>query len=45
MYVVYKVYTPKKLSRDQKNLISELAETNLETKEITDFNNFTRDND
>lgn len=45
MYVVFKVYTPKRLSREQKSLIQKLAETNLETDEVKRFNKFTRDND
>ena len=45
MYVVFKVYRPKRLSREQKVLIQKLAETNLETDEVKRFNKFTRDND
>ena len=45
MYLIFKVYTPKKLSREQKELIEELSETSLETEEIKDFNKFTREND
>ena len=45
MYVIFKVYTPKKLSRDQKNLIEKLENTNLETDEIKDFNKFVSKND
>ncbi len=45
MYLIFKVYTPKKLSRDQKQLIEELSETNLDTDEITAFNKFTEKND
>jgi len=44
MYVVYKVYTPKRLSREQKKLISQLAETDMSTKEIEYFKDFVRDN-
>lgn len=44
MYLIFKVYTPKKLSRDQKKLIDELSKTALETDEITEFNKFTRNN-
>lgn len=40
MYVIFKVYTPKKLSREQKNLIEKLEKTNLETEEINDFEKF-----
>lgn len=45
MYVLFKVYTPKRLSREQKNLIEKLSATNLETTEISDFNKFVQDND
>lgn len=45
MYVVYKVYTPKKLSREQKKLISQLADTDMSTKEIDYFKRFVKDND
>lgn len=45
MYVVFKVYTPKKLSREQKKLIDELNDTDLTTEEIKKFNKFTKDND
>ena len=45
MYVIFKVYTPKKLSREQKNLIEKLEKTNLETEEIKDFNKFVSEND
>ena len=40
MYVVFKVYTPKRLSREQKQLIQKLSETNMETDEIKRFNKF-----
>ena len=45
MYLVFKVYTPKKLSRDQKAILDELSDTNLETEEIKQFNKFTKKND
>ena len=45
MYIIFKVYTPKKLSREQKALISKLADTNLETEETISFNKFTEEND
>ena len=45
MYVIFKVYTPKKLSREQKQLIERLSETSLETDEIRKFNKFTENND
>ncbi len=44
MYVVFKVYTPKKLSREQKNLIEKLNKTDLETSEIIEFDKFTKKN-
>ncbi len=44
MYVVFKVYTPKKLSREQKSIIDKLADTNLDTDEINDFNKFVKRN-
>ncbi len=45
MYVVFKVYTPKKLSRDQRNLIEKLNETDLDTPEIKEFYHFVKEND
>lgn len=45
MYVVFKVYTPKKLSREQKSLIDKLSKTDLDTSEISKFNKFTKKND
>ena len=45
MYLIFKVYTPKKLSREQKNLIDKLSETDLETSETISFNKFTSKND
>ena len=44
MYVIFKVYTPKKLSREQKQLIEQLSKTDLETKEIEEFEDFTKNN-
>lgn len=44
MYVIFKVYTPKKLSREQKNLIEKLSTTSLETDEIKEFDKFVRKN-
>ena len=38
MYIVLKVVTPKKLSKDQKKLLDDLAKTNL--KDDSDFKNF-----
>ncbi len=40
MYIVFKVVTPTKLTRDQKKLLEELNETNLNTSEIDKFNRF-----
>ena len=40
MYIVFKVLTPSKLSRDQKKLFESLGETNLNTSEIDQFNKF-----
>ena len=40
MYIIFKVITPSKLSRDQKKLFEELMETNLNTNEIDKFNRF-----
>ncbi len=45
MFVIYKVYTPKRLSREQKDLISKLNKTDLNTKETEDFNDFVEAND
>lgn len=44
MYIVFKVYTPKKLSREQKQLIEKLSKTDLDTDEIKKFNRFTKEN-
>ena len=44
MYVLFKVYTPKKLSREQKSLIEKLNKTDLETDEIIEFEEFTKKN-
>ena len=45
MYIVFKVYTPKRLSREQKSLIDKLSNTSLETDEIKRFNRFTEENE
>ena len=45
MYIIFRVYTPKKLSREQKSLIDKLSDTNLDTDEIKKFNKFTKEND
>lgn len=39
-YVIIKVITPKKLSREQKKLIEKLKETDLSDKEIEKYNKF-----
>ena len=44
MYVVFRAYTPTKLTRNQKELIEELSETDLSTKELKDFEKFTKEN-
>ncbi len=44
MYLIFKVYTPKSLSREQKVLIEKLSQTPLETEEIKKFNRFTEKN-
>ena len=44
MYVIFRVYTPTKLNRNQKDLIEELSETDLSTKELKDFEKFTKEN-
>lgn len=45
MYVVIKVITPKKLSRDQKKLIEQLAKTDLDDSNIKKFDQFTKNNE
>lgn len=45
MYLIFKVLTPKKLSREQKNLFEELNKYAFDEKEIRDFNRFTEKND
>lgn len=45
MYVVFKVYSPKKLTREQKSYIEKLNETDLDTEEIKKFKRFTKEND
>ena len=45
MYVIFKVYTPKRLTREQKSLIEKLANTPLNTEEIDDFNDFVEENE
>lgn len=45
MYVIFKIYTPKHLSREQKKLIEQLEKTDMATDEIKRFNKYTKDND
>ena len=45
MYLVFKVYTPKKLSREQKRLLEQLANTDLNTSEINTFERFVDNNE
>ena len=40
MYIVFKVITPTKLTREQKNLLEKLNDTGLNTSEIDKFNKF-----
>lgn len=42
MYIIYKVLTPSKLSREQKDLIEKLSKTNLSSQEIEKFDNFVK---
>ena len=44
MYVLFKIYTPKRLSREQKSLLEKLDETNLKSREIKDFDEFVENN-
>ena len=44
MYLIFKVYTPKHLTREQKQLIEKLNDTDLETDEIKKFKKFTKEN-
>ncbi len=45
MYLVFKVFTPKKLSREQKKLLEKLRETDLSTPQINNFNKFVSNNE
>lgn len=45
MYIILKVVTPKKLSREQKKIIDSLNKTDLEDSRINKFNSFTKKND
>ena len=40
MYIIFKVMTPTKLTRKQKELFNELSDTDLSTSEIDKFNKF-----
>jgi len=40
MYIIFKVCTPAKLSRDQKKLFEELLDTDMDNSEIDKFNRF-----
>lgn len=42
MYVIYKVIMPKKLNREQKELIEKLSKTDLEDSTIEKFNKFVK---
>ena len=44
MYIIFKVYTPKRLSREQKQLIERLSNTDMDTDETLEFNKFTKKN-
>ena len=44
MYLIFKVYMPKRLTREQKSLIDKLSDTSLETEEIKEFSKFTEKN-
>ena len=45
LYYVMKIVTPKKLSREQKQLFEKLSKTDLEDVEITKFQKFVKKND
>ena len=45
MFVIFKVITPKKLSKDEKKLIEKLEDTLSKDAEITKFNKFTKENE
>ena len=42
MYIIFKVITPTRLSREQKELFTKLANTNLDNNEIDKFNRFVK---
>jgi DnaJ-class molecular chaperone len=45
MYIIYSVQTPKKLSREQKKLFEQLADTDFKDIDIDRFDKFTRKNE
>ena len=45
MYVIFKVYTPKKLTSEQQSLIEKLRDTDMTTRETNDFDKFVAKND
>lgn len=45
MYIIMDVRVPEKLSKDQKRLFEELEETDLNDKDINDFDKFTMNNE
>ena len=42
MYIIFKVVTPSKLSRDQKKLFEELLDTDMSSIEIDKFDRFVK---
>lgn len=45
MYIIYSVQTPKRLSREQKKLFEQLADTDFKDSDIDKFDKFTRKNE
>ncbi len=45
MYLIFKVLTPRRLTKEQKKLFEALSKTDLEDKEIKDFMRFTSKNE
>ena len=45
MFVIFKVITPKKISRDEKKLIEKLNQTLSKDSEINKFDKFTKENE
>lgn len=45
MYIIYKVITPKRLTREQKDLLTSLADTDFTDSTIKEFTNFTEENE